>query len=156
MKAMNSNLDEHQEQVLLGIESGGCWLAFWGLLVALLVQLVFFDADFARVAGEWIVLMVLAAYLVIRCLREGIWDRRLRPDVKTNCALSGIVGLVVAVLMFVRVHANFPDKPIGSIASGIISGVMAMTVCFVLLQLSAHAYQKRQEQLEAELDDLEE
>ena len=39
MKKRNkSNLDERQEQRLLRIERNGCWLAFWGLLVAMGVQ----------------------------------------------------------------------------------------------------------------------
>lgn len=38
MKLRKSNLDEQQERKLLEIESRGCWLAFWGLLLALLVD----------------------------------------------------------------------------------------------------------------------
>ena len=37
MKRKN-NLDEMQEQELLKIEHNGCWLAFWGLLISMIVQ----------------------------------------------------------------------------------------------------------------------
>ena len=38
MKNKKSNLDERQEQGLLKIEHNGCWLAFWGLLIAMLFR----------------------------------------------------------------------------------------------------------------------
>ncbi len=39
MKKRKNNLDERQEQRLLQIESSGFWLAFWGLLAAIVIQL---------------------------------------------------------------------------------------------------------------------
>ena len=45
MKRTN-NLDERQEQVLLRIEHNGCWLAFWGLLAALIAEQFIFGFDF--------------------------------------------------------------------------------------------------------------
>ena len=35
-----NNLDEMQEQALLKIEHNGCWLAFWGLLAVMAIQMV--------------------------------------------------------------------------------------------------------------------
>ena len=82
---MKSNLDEMQEAKLLEIEHNGCWLAFWGLVIAMIVQLFTTDAaDLPRtLAGEWILFMALAVYLGEACLRNGIWDRRLKADRKT-------------------------------------------------------------------------
>ena len=40
MKKMKNNLDERQELKLLRIEHNGCWLAFWGLLIVMLIQLL--------------------------------------------------------------------------------------------------------------------
>ena len=37
MKMRKNNLDEQQEQKLLKIKSRGFWLAFWGLLIGLVV-----------------------------------------------------------------------------------------------------------------------
>ena len=54
MKRKN-NLDEMQEQKLLHIESKGYWLAFWGLGVSLIIQLIF---------SGLIVLSFLLKYLV--------------------------------------------------------------------------------------------
>ena len=102
MKKRNkSNLDERQEQRLLRIERNGCWLAFWGLLVAMGVQMVMSKGeDVGRVAGEWIVFMVLACYMVWACMKEGIWDRRMKPDWKTNLIASLLAGVAMAVFFY--------------------------------------------------------
>ena len=54
---MKNNLDEMQEQELLKIEHNGCWLAFWGLLVTMIVELfVFGSEEIGRIIiGAWIV-----------------------------------------------------------------------------------------------------
>ena len=38
-----NNLDEMQEQELLKIEHNGYWLAFWGLLTAIVAEVIFSD-----------------------------------------------------------------------------------------------------------------
>ena len=40
MNQPKNNLDERQELKLLKIEHNGCWFAFWGLLIAIAIQLV--------------------------------------------------------------------------------------------------------------------
>ena len=53
MKRRKSNLDEQQERKLLEIESRGCWMAFWGLVIALFVEALVIR-DVRAIAGEWI------------------------------------------------------------------------------------------------------
>ena len=100
MKKINSVLDERQEAELLKVERNGCWGAFWGLLVAITVQMFMYPGSFSHIAGEWIVFMVLALYITIACLRRGIWSRNFRPDAKTNLAFSGAAAVVVMILVF--------------------------------------------------------
>ena len=56
-----SNLDERQEQELLRIERNGFWLAFWLLVAALLVQMVF-AGNTMMAMGESIILLVISLY----------------------------------------------------------------------------------------------
>ena len=58
MKLRKSNLDEQQERKLLEIESRGCWLAFWGLLVALIVETVVMTKDLRAIIGEWVLFII--------------------------------------------------------------------------------------------------
>ena len=45
MKIIKKDLDELQKQILLGIESRGFWIAFWGSLILLIVQMIFTSLD---------------------------------------------------------------------------------------------------------------
>ena len=145
---MKNNLDEMQEQELLKIEHNGCWLAFWGLLAAIVVQLFVFGAEnFRYLAGEWVVFMALAVYLGEACLRNGIWDRRLKADRKTNLTISLIAGaaagLIFAAVSLVRYH-SVP----GAIASFALLFVFVGICCFLALSLTAREYRKKLAQLE--------
>ena len=51
LKKEKNRLDEMQEQKMLQIEHNGCWLAFWGLGIVLIVQRCL-GVDFRYVAGD--------------------------------------------------------------------------------------------------------
>ena len=153
MKRKN-NLDEMQEQKLLHIESKGYWLAFWGLGVSLIIQLIFYGPtnDWRYMAAEWIVFMAIALYMVAGCIKEGIWDRKLRPSFKDNIFMSLVAGVVMGVVQFVMSYRNY-HKPVGSVAAGIFSGLMVMILCFIALTISSAIYKKRKEKLEEESEE---
>lgn len=100
MKKMKNNLDERQELELLRIEHNGCWLAFWGLLIVMLIQLLTGIDGARNLAGEWAVFMCLALYLTIACIKNGIWDRKLRPTFQTNLIASTIAAVITGVIWF--------------------------------------------------------
>ena len=148
MKNVKSNLDEMQEAKLLQIEHKGCWLAFWGLLAAMIVELFVFGVENLRdFIVAWIVFMVLCIYMTDACLRNGIWDRRLKADRKTNLTISLIAGaaagLIFAAVSLVRYH-SVP----GAIASFALLFVFVGICCFLALSLTAREYRKKLAQLE--------
>lgn len=150
MKKGKNNLDEMQEAKLLQIEHNGCWLAFWGLLVAMIVELFVFGVENMRYfIGEWIVFMVLCVYMGEACLRNGIWDRRLKADRKTNLTVSLIAGaaagLIFAAIALVRYH-SVP----GAIVTFALLFVIVSLCCFLSLTLTAREYRKKLAQLENE------
>lgn len=153
MKSQKSNLDERQEQALLRIEHNGCWLAFWGLLIALMVQQIVFGPDFRCTVGEWIVFMILSLYLGGACLKEGIWDRRLKANPRTNLTASAIAAVVFGGVMFLSIFRRYPEKPVGAAAAGIFSGGMVFVLCLIALTISAAAYRKRLQKMEEEPDE---
>ena len=94
IRKMKSNLDERQELKLLKIEHNGCWIAFWGLLIVMALQMIVGNDSIKNLAGEWAVFMSLAFYLLVACIRNGIWDRRLKPNFKTNVIVSSIAAVL--------------------------------------------------------------
>ena len=149
-KKMTNKLDEMQEQKMLKIEHNGCWLAFWGLLAALVIQVFIYGAGgWRNMAGEWIVFMCLALYIIIDCLRNGIWDRRLSPTPKVNICASLIGGVVVCAMNFAVSYRNY-HMLAGAIAHAIITGTMMFVLCFAALTCVALIYKKRVKHLEQE------
>ena len=151
MKRRKSNLDEQQERRLLEIESRGCWLAFWGLLLALIVESVVIK-DPRAVIGDWILFMALALYLAIACMRAGIWDRRADMSRRTCLLFSLAAGLCTAVFLFGFSYVRY-HKPVGALWAAAVTGAVSFVVCYLALRLAARATKKRQDELNAEPED---
>lgn len=146
MKRRNNNLDEMQEAKLLKIEHFGLWIAFWGLVAAVIIQMAL-GADFKQLAGEWIILMVVCIYLVAACLKNGIWDRHLKPNLKTNLLLSLLAAVVVAatnVIMNLHQGLFYAYLPL-NIA---IIGGFTFLLCLGALQITVLIYKHRHKELE--------
>lgn len=146
-KKVKSNLDECQELKLLKIEHNGCWIAFWGLLIVLSIQMIVGNDSIKNLAGEWAVFMSLALYLLIACMRNGIWDRKLKPNLKTNIIVSGIAAVLAGIIWFSVSYRNY-HKLIGSIATGIIMFVQVEILCLLTLMISSKIYKRRVQKLE--------
>lgn len=153
MGKIKNNLDERQEQTLLRIEHNGCWLAFWGLVAAIVVQSIILDFDYKNMAGEFIVLVMLALHIVVSCIRQGIWDRRLKPDISSNILVSLTAALITGILRFFYMVKRFPNVILADFAVGIIYAAKAFVICFVVLQLTANLFRKRQAKLEEEISE---
>lgn len=145
MKKTKSNLDELQELKLLKIEHNGCWLAFWGLLAVILTQIAIGNDSKQDLSGEWIVFMCLALYLTVGCIRNGIWDRKLKPNFKNNIMASSIAAVVIS-------YRNY-HKLVGSIATGVIMFFSIEILCFLALTLTSKIYKKRLKKLEDDSED---
>lgn len=148
-KESKNNLDEMKEQQLLHIERNGCWLAFWGLFIALSVQFVINGGNILReAAGEWIVFMILALYLAIACIRRGIWDRKLKPNFATNLVISLIAGVVTGLMFFGKAYHDY-HKMAGAIGAGIFIFIGVTACCLIGLSLTMALYKKRVAKMEA-------
>ena len=150
MKNKKNNLDERQEQIMLQIEHTACWLCYILLLASILIQEVIYHGDVRMVAGEWITFMVLCGYILAKCLRNGIWDRHIQPNLKNNVLASLIAGGVLFAFTFIMIYRNFPDKIVGALAAGVFTGVAVFVLCLIALSVAAHATKKRREELEKE------
>lgn len=147
MKNQKNRLDEMQEQKLLQIEHNGCWLAFWGLLIALVVQIFVYGRDFERIAGEWAVFMCLAVYIAASCFRNGIWDRRMAPVPGTNLKASLIGGGVCGVIFFGIKYREY-HMVLGAAASGVFIAGFVFALCFTGLSVMSYFYRERTKRLE--------
>ena len=140
------NLDEMQKQTLLKIESRGFWVLWVLLLAALIIESLLGFAP-REMAAEWFIFMLGCAYSVISDLRAGIWDRRFKPNTKTNAVAGGAAVFVWGLIKFAALGAGI------AVLQAVIMGVCTWALCFALLQLSMKAYKKRHAELENPKED---
>lgn len=142
-----TNLDEMQEQELLKIEHNGCWLAYWGLLAMIAVQMLM-GAPGSQVLGEWIVLMVFCFYIAVACLRKGIWGRRLKAGWKTNLVGSLIAAVVTGIL--VTLSNPYLSEPLDYVLVAGLTGGFTFVLCFTALSVCTKLYHNRRNKLDKE------
>ncbi len=148
---MNNNLDEMQEQKLLRIEHNMAWLAFGGLLAAILGQLLVLGVEGVRyLLGEIAVFMVISIYLVVDCVRNGIWDRKIRPnDKKAHFKLGFLFCILFDLVLSIGIY-----RVCGSIRTALIYFAVMLAVMLVitglLMALVLRLYEKRVKKLEDE------
>ena len=142
-----SNLDEMQEQALLKIEHNGCWLAFWGLLAAIALQMVM-RVPGRQMLGEWIVFMALSLYIVIACLRKGIWDRHLKANWKANLIVSLLAAVATGIL--VTLSNPYLSEPLDYVLVAGLTGGFTFVLCFAALSVCTKLYRNRRNKLDKE------
>ena len=145
---MKTNLDEMQEQTLLKIEHNGCWLAFWGLLAAMGIQLLLGMGGKALL-GEWIVFMGMCVYLLVACLRQGIWDRRMKANGKTNLVASAVAAVTIGIFFAILLKDTEMDL-IVYLMICLIPAIVVFALCMLLLTLTMAVYKKRRAKLDQE------
>jgi len=151
IKKNNNLLDEMQEQKLLKIESRGFAIAFWGSFAAYMIQMLL-NRPFEQYVGEMILFFVLCIYSLVFSIRNNIWDRKLKPDGKTNLIISIVAAIIASCILTLRVYLNYPDKIVGVIASGVIFFVMIFACCIITLTVMSAAYKKKVKMDEAKMD----
>lgn len=147
MKKQNV-LDEMQEKQLAKIESTGFWLAFWGLLAAVVFQ-VLVKPDLKQIVGELAVFFLMSAYLIIFSLKNGLWAKTPVPTSKGNMVSSIIAALAFGSILLVRsqliLRRGFSA---GFAATLFLSVVLVFAGCFVTLEIVRTIYQRRRGKLD--------
>ena len=143
-----NNLDEMQEQKLLKLESRGFWLTWWGLLAAMAVQLLVYGVEaYHLLLGEWAVFMLSSVYVMAACIKQGLWDRKLKPNFKTNLLMSLLAGVVSGGFMGVYSYRSFGAAEAAFWTVALVGGC-TFVLCLLALSLSAAAYKKRRQKLD--------
>lgn len=156
MKKMKNKLDERQEQKLLQIEHNGCWFAFWALVASLFIQqMIFGIGEWKYMAGEFIIFMCLALYLMFACMKNGIWDRRLEPNTNTNFVVSLVASLVFGIVISVVNYFNYHSIG-GAIAVFVVFAIFLFAAIFAALSASMALFKKKVRSMEEDFEGEEE
>lgn len=149
-----SSLDEMQELRLLKIESRGFWIGFIGLFLAIVVQIVIYGTESIRevYVGEFIVFLCMGIYLIVECLRNGIWDRHLSATPAVNIGLSLLAAAVTGLFNAIVSYRNYHDAT-AAFSVFIVYFLMLSIVISVTLTVCSALYRRRRRHLEEGGDD---
>lgn len=118
----------------------------------MILQIIFGNNKLENLIGEWSVFMLLALYMVCACMKNGIWDRKLKPDLRTNAVVSLIPAVLMGILftaLFYFYNKNFYY----SFLIGVIMFLSIAVLCFSVLTILSGIYKKRVAKMESEIDE---
>ena len=145
-KQKNGILDEMRDQKMLKMEEYGFWILFWGLALAVVVQL-FLGGTLRQVAGELIVLAIGGVYVLATSQKNGLWTRSAEPTRKSNGVASIIPAAVICVLNVIKLIQK-KEISTNDILLGIGFTAAAYVLCFIVLEILRTAYEKRRQKLD--------
>lgn len=157
MKHRKNNLDEMQEQKLLHIEKNCFWFLYIMLAAVILIQLLMGKTR-GELTGELSCFLAVSLVMVVSCIRNGVWDRRLKADAGTNLRLSLAAAVAVAVFNLIFCYVNSYIKYGLSQVLLIMAfpAVLTFLCTLLLLSVSSSLYKKRARRLEEDSEDQEE
>lgn len=147
-KRSKNSLDEMQDSKLLKIEEAGLWLSFWGLLAAIIIQLVI-GTTLKEIAGEIAVLVIQSIYIAFTTIKNGLWTRSYSPTKKTNILFSFIPAFIMGSIHAIRRFLILREQlRFMSVLVILLVMVVVYVLCFALLEIMRILYQKRRDKLE--------
>lgn len=148
MKKRQNMLDEMQENKLMKIEGAGFWLAFAGLLAAIIVQVLVYP-NLRQIAGELTVFFIMSIYLIVLCLKNGLWSRTPVPTVKGNAISSAVAALAIGIILIARSQLILRNGLSKEFAVTLfLSMAVVFGGCFATLELTRVVYRRRRRQLD--------
>ncbi len=141
-----NTLDEMQDQKMLKMEEYGYWILFWGLALAVVIQLLL-GGSIRQVAGELIVLLLGGIYVLATSMKNGLWARNAAPTRKGNAVASIIPAAVIGVLNGIKLVQK-KSAGTNDILLAAVFTVAAYVLCFIALEVLRTAYEKRRQKLD--------
>lgn len=136
------------------IQSDAFQIVILGLIASILIQQYVFKATFSQYAVEAVMLITASVYIVVRNLMVGndIFDSA-KLGRKLVIINSLVCGAVVAVVNAVLNENLFKAGTLSAVFVVVITFLAATFISFVVLEFFYRANKKKQESLEAQLND---
>lgn len=85
------------------------------------MQTVFGAVD--KAAGEWVVFMIGCIYMVVACLRNGLWERHFSDTPPANAVYSLVAAVAVTLIIgFSRGYW------VGAAFAGVFAGILCLCI----------------------------
>jgi len=153
MKLFRKVVDERQEREMMGIERIGFWIMYFGLVAALLVQLLVLDFDIAHLSGKLTMLLIGTAWLVVGYYRKGLWDYFFNPGIKSYTFTGVIAGILNGIMLFFFYYFRLNLSLAESLRSSAIWFLAMFIVTFLLTALHGTVIKRRRMKLQQKYKD---
>ena len=143
-----NKIDEREKMEMYKIEHYAFWLLYWGILISILAQMIFFDANFKSIAGEWIVFVLCSLSVSIAYAKGGHYDYFTKPGLKSSLIYSASATIIYDGLIGIYIYANHHYyNLLGFAITMIIQTILIFTLTFALLLLTGRMVNKRRSKL---------
>lgn len=151
----NKNVvDEREQMEMFRIEHYMYWFTFWALLVSIFFQLIFLDASFRQVAGEWTVFMLTAVGLMTGDLAGGHFDYNSRPGWKYYLVWSLLAAALVVGITLANGIRHGWYETVSDVAMPLFfCGFFAFIFTYIALAAAGAFVKYRRRKLEEEYED---
>lgn len=147
-------VDEREQMEMFRIEHYMYWFTFWALLISLFAQIIFMDAPFRQVAGEWGVFLLMAAGLLIGELAGGHFDYNTRPGWKYYLAWSLLAAAAASGLALLNGIVHGWYESVSDVVRPLfILGVNTFLITYAALAAAGTFVKYRRRKLEEEYDE---
>ena len=158
-KRTGNNLDEMQEQEMLHIEKKCFWILYLMLACSIIIQKIL-GYPLREYAAEGICFLTVSVIMVGTCILQGVWDRHLKADGRTNFLVSILGGFAAAVISTITVCITYGSDVANGKQRVIVGGVtfaitflITFVICMILMNFCTYLYKKRRDSLENEEDE---
>lgn len=147
-------LDERELMEMYKIEHYAFWFMFWALFSSMFIQLLFCDASFQQISGEWVVFMIAAIASSIAYYKGGHYDYYTKPGIKSYLLYSIIFTILTDVIIAITfyIHHNYSTIKGFVITIAIYGGVL-FVVIFASMAITGEAIKKRRKKLEEQFNE---
>ena len=135
MKIFRKVKDEREKNEIMRISSISFWIAFWGLLISIVVKLFIFELDLINVASEFTILIICTIYIVAASYLRGLWDTHTNPGIKTYLVTSLIVTLLVSIPISSIYYIRYVERGV-TILDGFRFFAIGFTTTFIPMFLA--------------------
>lgn len=153
-------IDERQRADLRRVESYGYWIAFWLLLVSVIVKSVMLGRPKEEWLTEWVIFMILAIYNVVSLAWIGVWSENSPKPTFASSVSSSLLGSLGFSVIFTAGSWLQSGKTMEM--KTLILMFMAWFIGLFLVLIAAFAvlmwvyrarYRRLQKQMDAELEE---
>lgn len=155
---IKNNLDEMQESKLLKIEHNACWIAYCGIILAIVIQLIIsaVTGKNISVAGETAVLIIMNIYIVFSSIRNAVRYKDTTSGMKAYTLIILLISLGVSlfegIMSFIE-QQNILFSILYFILMFAVLFVSLMALCIIFRVLFKHKEKKMDELADEDEDD---